>query len=243
MTNDEKSREPLRAEVAWLRGLVRYLLAAHEEERRRLARELREEVGQMMTGLKLLLETSGSLPEEALRQQVEAALRLVIDLTARMRDLALDLRPSMLDDLGLRPALVWLCERFTAQTQVRVVLQQQSPDGRLTAEMETAVYRTLEAALDNVARHAGATEVIVRVAGSATGLTLQVEDHGCGFDPAATGIATGGGLRTMQLRVVGFGGTLDVTAAPGAGTRITAEFPLRPPPEETPDARDPPAGG
>ncbi len=145
-----------------------------------------------------------------------------------MRDLSLRLRPSMLDDLGLLPALLWHVERFAAQTRVRASLEHRGLEGRLPPEVETAAYRIVQEALSNVARHAGVEECAVRVWLEGGVLHVRVEDEGRGFD-ARTHEARmpSTGLSGMRERATLLGGRLTVESAPGRGTRLAAELPVR----------------
>jgi signal transduction histidine kinase len=146
----------------------------------------------------------------------------------RVRQMSLDLRPAMLDDLGLLPALVWHFERYTTLTNVHVDFKHRGIDGqRFAPELETAAYRIAQEALTNVARHAGVDEVTVRVWADADTLGLQVEDRGTGFNPESVLAAeTTSGLSGMYERAVLLGGRLDIESTPGAGACLTAEFPL-----------------
>jgi signal transduction histidine kinase len=128
---------------AKLQEYARRLLEVQEQERRHLARELHDEVGQVLTGLKLTLEAGTYLPADELPDSLRAALGLVQELTARVRDISLRLRPTMLDDLGLLPALLWLFERYTAQTHVRVNFEHRGLEGRFPPEVETTAYRVV----------------------------------------------------------------------------------------------------
>jgi PAS domain S-box-containing protein len=210
-----------------LREYARRLLEVQEQERRHLARELHDEVGQVLTGLKLTLEAGTHRPAAELPDSLRAALALVQELTARVRDLSLRLRPTMLDDLGLLPALLWLFERYTAQTKVRVDFEHRGLERRFPPEVETAAYRIVQEALTNVARHARVEGGSVRLWLDQDLLHVQVEDRGAGFDPvSARGISTG--LSGMQERAVLLGGAFRVESVPGDGTRVTAELPVRP---------------
>ena len=194
------------------------LLEAQEAERRRVACELHDEVGQALTGLRLTLDLMRRLPAERLRPSLDEAEGLVQELTGKVRDLSLRLRPSMLDDLGLLPALLWHVERFAAQTRVRASLEHRGLEGRLPPEVETAAYRIVQEALSNVARHAGVGECRVRVWLEGGVLHLRVEDEGRGFDartPEARTPSTG--LSGMRERAALLGGRLAVESAPGAG--------------------------
>jgi signal transduction histidine kinase len=146
----------------------------------------------------------------------------------RVDNLSLDLRPAILDDLGLLPALLWHFERYTAQTNVCVTFRHSGLEGRrFASEVETAAYRIVQEALTNVARHADVSEVMVRAWADQDVLAVQIEDQGAGFDLEAT-LAAGEttGLAGMRDRAVLLGGKLTVESAPGTGTRVTAEFPL-----------------
>jgi PAS domain S-box-containing protein len=239
----KRSEAKLQEYAQRLQALSRRLLEVQEVERRHLARELHDEIGQVLTGLKLTLEMGTRLQAGELHASLIAAQALVRDLTTRVRDLSLRLRPTMLDDLGLRPALLWHFERYTAQTKVHVVFEQHGLDRRFPPEVETAAYRIVQEALTNVARHAGAHEVTVRIWLDQDLLCLQVEDGGRGLDPDAVRAAgTTGGLSGMQERAELLGGRLTVDSGHGTGTRVTAELPVRAA-EGGCDGLDPVAGG
>jgi signal transduction histidine kinase len=145
-----------------------------------------------------------------------------------VRDLSLDLRPAMLDDLGLLHALLWHLERYTGQTGVYVGLAHTGIEGqRLSPEIETAAYRIVQEALTNVARHANVDKVKVNVSADAENLSVQISDLGKGFDPQAA-LATGesSGLAGMRERAQLLGGTLTIESSAGAGTTVIALLPL-----------------
>jgi PAS domain S-box-containing protein len=217
-----------------LQALSRQLLEVQEAERRHIARELHDEVGQALTGLKLLLDMSTRLPPDEATASLGEAQAMVNELMALVRDLSLDLRPAMLDDLGLLPTLLWHFDRYTTQTHVRMTFKHTGLEGRRFApEVETAAYRIVQEALTNVARHAGVSEVAVRLWADQETLGVQIEDQGTGFDPeAALAAGTTTGLAGMRERAVLLGGQLTVESVPGAGTRVTAQWPLGDPIEE-----------
>jgi PAS domain S-box-containing protein len=220
--------EQVRAGRERLQALSRRLVEVQEAERRHTALELHDEVGQILTGLKLTLEANTRLPADKTRVSLDKAKALLNELIMRVDNLSLDLRPTMLDDLGLLPALLWHFERYTAQTHVRVAFQHTGLEGRrLAPEVETAGYRIVQEALTNVARHADVSEATVRAWADQNVLAVQIEDQGAGFDPEAT-LAAGDttGVAGMRDRAVLLGGKLTVESAPGTGTRLTAEFPL-----------------
>jgi signal transduction histidine kinase len=209
--------------------LSKRLVDVQERERRAIARELHDQIGQLLTGLKLILEMSVRAPREAAEENLEEAKSLVGELMKRVRELSLDLRPAMLDDLGLLPALLWLFERYTAQTQIQIRFRHTGLEGqRFSPEVETAAYRIIQEALTNAARHAEVDGVIVRLWLQKEVVNLQVEDHGRGFD--AEWVRTSGahsGLSGMFERASMMGGRLTVESHPGNGTLVSAELPLK----------------
>jgi PAS domain S-box-containing protein len=196
-----------------------------EAERRRIARELHDQIGQMLTALKLTLEAAGRHPDGASGGKLEIAQRSVEELIRQVHDMSLDLRPPMLDDLGLLPALLWLFQRCADQTNVRVTFEHTGLERRFAQEVETAAYRIVQEALTNISRHARVTDVIVRVWTDNCTLWVQVEDKGIGFDVSLKSSRTMG-LTGMRERACGLGGDLTVESAPGRGTRVTAELPF-----------------
>jgi signal transduction histidine kinase len=209
-------------------ALARRLVAVQEEERRHLARELHDEVGQLLTGLKLSLEMGARGPSEGRDASLGDARRLVAELMSRVRQMSLDLRPGMLDDLGLLPALLWHFERYAAQTGVRLDFTHAGVEGlRFAPEVETAAYRIVQEALTNVARHARVNEARVRVRADEAILSVEIEDRGGGFNPRdALEAGTSSGLAGMGERARLLGGGLTIESAPGAGTTVTANLPL-----------------
>lgn len=163
---------------------------------------------------------------------VNEAQALARELLGCVRNLSLDLRPPPLDDLGLHAALLWHFDRYTSPTGVQVGFTRSGLAGqRLGRDVEIAVYRIIQEALTNVARHAGATEVSVHVAIDHNVLQrvlgVEIEDRGRGFDPeAALTSVSSGGLLGMRERVKLLNGAFEVKSAPGAGARVTAEFRL-----------------
>jgi len=211
-----------------LQSLSRRLLDVREDEDRHIARELHDEIGQLITALKLTLGVFERQPVEQAKARVPEAQALVDDLMTRVRNLSLALRPGVLDDLGLLPALLWHFERYTARTEVRVDFKHTGLERRFAPQVETAAYRIVQEALTNVARHAKASEVTVRLSADAATLGIQVEDAGAGFDAdaALASVATSG-LAGMRERAALLGGRFALDSAPGKGTRLVAELPVR----------------
>ncbi|GAB4541046.1 MAG: GAF domain-containing protein [Anaerolineae bacterium] len=218
--------EQVRAGRERLKALSLQLVEVQEDERRHIARELHDEIGQLLTGLKLSLDMCTRLPADEARTYLDEARELVSELIARGRELSLDLRPAMLDDLGLLPALLWHFERYTTQTGVRVNFEHTGLERRFSPQVETAAYRIIQEALTNVARHAGVDEVTIRLWSDQETLRLHIEDRGVGFEPeAALAASASSGLAGMQERAALVGGHLAIESTPGAGTRLRAEMP------------------
>ena len=152
-------------------------------------------------------------------------LELVESIMTKVRDLSLVMRPSMLDDLGLLPAILWLTRRMHAQNQLDVKVQHHGLVERLPAEVETAAYRVSQEALNNVARHAETAEAELSLQASDRSLEISIEDQGVGFDPVEK-LDSSVGLLGMRERVELLGGKFDVVSSPGHGTRITAQLDL-----------------
>ncbi len=225
----EKSRlfEEVRAGHERLEALSHRLLEVQEAERQHIARELHDEIGQALTALKLSLARMSGAAADGNAGRLSDTRRQVNELLARVRNLALDLRPAMLDDLGLLPALLWLFERYAAQTRVQVSFEHRGLARRFIPEVETAAYRIVQEALTNVARHAHVRQVTVRAWIDPGTLCVQIIDQGSGFDaeaPVNAGVTSG--VTGMRERAGLLGGHLTVESAPGKGTRVSAELPL-----------------
>lgn len=210
-----------------LAALSRQLVQAQEAEQRRIARELHDQMGQMLTGLNLALEAAFE-PDGSLRAGVvEESRRIVRQLMTRVHGLALDLRPPVLDRLGVLPAVLTLLQNFTMRTRIEVDFVHCGLETRFSPEVETAAFRITQEALSNVARHAGTSHADLRMYATDGRLTLEVQDSGRGFDPrAALGDHGAAGLTGMQERAAAIGGTLSIDSVRGRGTRLVAELPL-----------------
>jgi signal transduction histidine kinase len=223
----ERTTELSRANEA-LRALSRRLVEVQESERRFIARELHDEVGQLLTGLKLLLETSLH-PDRAPEQRtIDEAIDIIQQLLDRIRHLSIDLRPQMLDDLGLVVALEWHFKRYSKQTGIEVQFQHSPFPERLPPHVETVVFRIVQEALTNVARHSGARIVKVRMHVGEETVRAQIEDRGLGFVPEDARRRGGStGLISMKERAELIGGDLTIDSATGQGTRLTLELPFK----------------
>ncbi|HEX2123222.1 MAG TPA: PAS domain S-box protein, partial [Thermoanaerobaculia bacterium] len=208
-----------------LQSLSRRLLAVQEEERRHIGRELHDQIGQMLTALKLMLD-SLQYPDTFVGDVVERAGTLIDELFASVRGLSLELRPPVLDDAGLVAALLWHVERYQQQTRIPVEVRH-AEIPRLSGEVETAAFRIAQEALTNVARHSGAASARVLVWAANELLMMQIEDDGDGFDVEAAWHAASGGLSGMRERATLLGGRLTIDSTPGRGTTVSVELPAQ----------------
>ncbi|MCX5974068.1 MAG: PAS domain S-box protein, partial [Coprothermobacterota bacterium] len=210
-----------------LKVLAQKLVETQETERREIARELHDDIGQELTGLKLLLERSYRKAPTELKSSLKGADGLVSGILTKIRDMALNLRPSMLDDLGLLPALLYQFERFTTHTHIEIKFQHIGVEIRFPPEIETAAFRIIQEALTNVARHAKTSEAWITVAKQGEELWLTVKDQGVGFDPEqelAGGDSTG--LKGIRERVSAIGGSFVLESTPGCGSLLKVQLPL-----------------
>jgi signal transduction histidine kinase len=212
-----------------LRRLSRRLVQAQEVERKSLSRELHDEVGQMLTALGIELANLNSLrvsDQGAFRAHVEDAKRLNTDAMRVIRDLAMGLRPSMLDDLGLAPALEWQGREFSRHTGVPATVHVEGVLDDLPEAHRTCIYRVVQEALTNCAKHAQARNVTVSVNGQAQSVVVVVEDDGVGFHSASRS-RPGLGLLGIEERVQELEGTLDIISHPGRGTILRVKIPVK----------------
>jgi signal transduction histidine kinase len=219
-----------------LQALSEQLLVAQEAERRAIARELHDEIGQVLTAVGTNLQAIVPMADPAtLSKRIGESLDLIDDALRQIRDLSLDLRPSLLDDFGIVPALKWYIDRQAQRSGLDAEFISEPPEIRLPLGLETTCFRVVQISLTNVARHAGAKHVSVelrRVTGDTPSgeVELVIRDDGVGFDVhAALERASHGatlGLLSLQERVRLARGMLDIKSAPGHGTEIRARFPL-----------------
>jgi signal transduction histidine kinase len=206
-----------------LRLVSQHLIKSQEEERRRIACELHDEIGQQLTCLKSMLVRDAGLV--AGKPQ---ALELVNELIGQVRNIAVALRPSLLDDFGLLPALTKLFERYTVQSGIEVDFVSQGIDGtRFVGELETAAFRIIQEALTNAARHASVASCVVRLwLTNEEYLNVQVEDGGRGFDFHSVSGQTSG-LSNMRERARSLGGTFEIHSEFNRGTILQVRIPVK----------------
>lgn len=237
----ERTRELDRATQS-LRELTARLLQLQDDERRRIARELHDSVGQVVAALSMNLATIGGDLQRLANtvRTVSDSEALVQEMSKEIRTISHLLHPPLLDEAGLASALRWYADGFSARSQIKVDLDLPDDFGRLPRELETAVFRMVQECLTNIHRHAESPTAKVRIARSARHVTVEVTDHGKGIpaekqeELAATG-APGVGIRGMRERLRQLGGTLEIHSD-GNGTLITARLPLTRPASLSADA-------
>jgi signal transduction histidine kinase len=208
-----------------MRELSQQLVSTQEEERRNLSRELHDHVAQVLTGLRMGL---GGIERASGEPRVAAAVaecrKLVDDMFRTVRDLALGLRPSMLDDFGLQPALEWHVRDFSRRYNIDAQLKMEGDVDSLTDKHRTCVYRVIQEAMTNCARHAQATTILVEVTCRDRQLRVAVTDDGIGLDPASG--RRGLGLRGIDERVKELHGSMTISRHAGAGTTVSVLLPV-----------------
>jgi signal transduction histidine kinase len=204
--------------------MIAKIVEAQEAERGRIARELHDEFGQHLASILLglrLVEQAG-VAEEA-KTALADLVEMINVAIAKLRALAIDLRPTALDDFGLLPALERLTESYQRRTGIKTTVSFDAPEVRLPAETETAIYRVVQESLTNAAKHGNAQSVVVRGESRPDEIIVRIVDDGAGFDP---GVAAGGfGLVSMQERAALVAGSIRVTSSPGRGTTIDLRVP------------------
>jgi two-component system sensor histidine kinase UhpB len=217
----ERSREELRS-------LSRHLQSVREEEKARIAREVHDELGSTLTALRMDLDWMAErLPAEMqpLREKRSAMVKLVEAAVAATRKIVTDLRPSILDDLGLAAAVRWQASEFQKHTGIPIEVKAPDADAKIQRDTALALFRIFQETLTNVARHAKATRVWVDLTVAEESYVLQVRDDGTGMNEADLVKATSHGLRGMRERAQQFGGDVSVSSQPGQGTTLVASMP------------------
>src|SRR5690348_7830287 len=226
-----QAEQALRRSKDELHELASAAHRAREQEKSRIARELHDELGQSLTALQMdVAWCRERIPaQDGMAMRLARMESLLETTVAATRRISSDLRPLMLDDLGLRPALEWLVESFTQHTGVRCDLSVASEELELPELQATAVFRAVQESLTNIAKHARATRVDVNIEQENSTLAIRVRDDGIGFSPEDSRKPNSFGLLGLRERAALLGGEASVTSAPGRGTEIEVRFPL---PEE-----------
>lgn len=234
ITGFKHTETELRDSRSQLRQLSAWLQSVRESERARISRELHDELGQLLSGLRLGLNYLETQARALTFGQIDhiGMLKELVDTTMdAVHRIASDLRPPVLDELGLHAALEWLTESFTQRTALPCELRLNIPEallGELDTERSTAIFRIVQESLTNASRHGRASRVVVELDAHDDHCHLAIADDGCGMDTARAPNARSLGLVGMRERALMLYGQLSVTSRPGHGTRVAARIPLHP---------------
>jgi signal transduction histidine kinase len=200
-----------------------------EEERKKISREIHDELGQALTGLKMdlrYIKKHLHPDQESIAQRIDTSLQLVDSTITTMRRISSDLRPGILDDLGIVPAVDWLVSNFQNRTGIEVMLNVEPPNLEIPKEMHTSLYRIVQEALTNVMRHAQATQVKIKIEGRPQEVVIEVRDNGRGFDPNTLGHTRSLGLTGIRERAALIGASAEIIGSPGTGTLVSVHVPI-----------------
>lgn len=225
------SEEALRISREALRRLSAHNQSIREEEKARIARELHDDLGQQLTALKMAVtlvdhKSDAAAKPSALRDDLQGMCTLIDGLVDSVRRIAADLRPAMLDDLGLIAAIEWLANEFSARYRIRVVHHIDADAIAFNRQSRIEVFRMVQEALTNVARHSGATEVVLDIVREDPHCIVRIVDNGCGAEQDAHPNRRSFGLLGINERATLLGGEVDIRTAPGSGFALTAILPL-----------------
>ncbi|HSB06386.1 MAG TPA: PAS domain S-box protein, partial [Thermodesulfobacteriota bacterium] len=234
ITERKQAEEALKESEKQLRSLSSQLLTAQETERKRISRELHDELGQSLTVMKLRLnfiEKNLLKPQTELKQECENGVQYIDQVIENIRRLSRDLSPTILDDFGLSAGLRWLISNFAKSYTIKVILNMIDVDSLVPPDSHVVVYRTVQEALTNIGKHSRAKTVSIAIQRNGGEVLFSIEDDGIGFDEWTTTAKTpekrGLGLATMKGRVQMVGGVLTIWTKEGKGTRITLSIPSK----------------
>jgi signal transduction histidine kinase len=234
ITDRKQAEEALKESERQLRSLSFQLLTAQETERKRISRELHDELGQALTVMKLrmnFVEKNLLKHQSKLKQECDYGIQYIDQVIENVRRLSRDLSPTILEDFGLSAAVRWLINNFAKSYNIRVALDMIDVDSLLPRDSHVVVYRTIQEALTNIGKHSQAENVSIGIHADNGAVSFSMEDDGIGFDekrssrkgPGEIGL----GLATMKGRARMLGGVLDIWTQEGKGTRITLSIPIK----------------
>jgi PAS domain S-box-containing protein len=228
VTEAKRAEEQLRASRAALRSLATRQQDIREDERTRIAREIHDSLGQALTALKMQLVAAQDAAKEVppLSARLAETAAMVDDLVKGVRRIATELRPPILDQLGLPAAVEWLAQDFSRRTGLRCKTAISPTEGAISSELATSLFRIVQEALTNVLRHAGATRVDIELGVKSDCVMLEINDDGSGITEAGMGPGSLG-ILGMRERAAALGGVLEVAPRTNGGTRVAAWFPFR----------------
>ncbi|HNJ28349.1 MAG TPA: PAS domain S-box protein, partial [Ferruginibacter sp.] len=212
-----------------LRQLTTHLLNIREEERKRIGREIHDELGQQLTAIKMdisWIAKKTDPSQEAFKTKLQNVIALLDGGNQSIRRILNELRPVILDDYGLLEALRWQAQQFTANTHIPVAMTASESDMKIPEEISTCIFRVFQEALTNITRYAKATQVKVSLDIDSDSVLLNIEDNGLGFDTGLTKTKKSFGILGMKERVASLNGRFDLSSVPGNGTRISIHIPI-----------------
>lgn len=227
-----EAEESLRSAHAQMQTLSRQLMQVQERERRQLAHDLHDEIGQAVTAIKMNLQTMQRVADTSnIQDTLNDSLGILDKILQRVRDLSLDLRPSLLDDLGLVPAVRWYVERQAMRAGLVAEVKAENVPQDLEPDMAVACFRIVQESITNILRHAKATKIHVTLGQEEHSLDLCIKDDGIGMSaremPGTAAVRSTLGLLGMQERAQALGGRITIQSLPGQGTEIRVRIPLR----------------
>ena len=229
VTERKKAEDKLNESLEEIRQLASHLQDVREEERAAMAREIHDELGQQLTGLKMDITWvyKRTKDDETTQQKLKGTLDLLDNMVKTVRKIATDLRPSILDDLGLIEAMEWQSREFEKRAGIPVTFSSTSHGAAISGNIPIALFRIYQESLTNVARHSGATQVVTTLEVQGDHIILSIKDNGRGFDTGTTGHKKTLGLLGMKERSMMIGGNYNITSKPGSGTTVLVSVPYR----------------
>ncbi len=223
-----RKSERLRESEEKLRRLAAHLISVREEERAHIAREIHDELGQVLTGLKMEVTwLAKRLKDKALIEKTDSMCKLIDSSVQTVRKIATGLRPEMLDDMGLVAAVAWQSKEFQKRTGIRCRSKLPPETAKLDIDISTTMFRIFQEILTNVARHSRATRVDIDLGVSEERVSLEVIDNGVGIPDNEVNGKKSLGLLGMHERALLFGGEVGISGTPGHGTRVAVSIPIR----------------
>jgi len=229
ITTRKRTEEKLKRTSMRLRNLASHLQSVREEERANIAREIHDELGQVLTVMKIritLLSNKLRDDQKELKERIESVSAMIDDTVEKVQRITSKLRPDILDELGLIPAIEWQAEEFKKVTGINYSLSLMQDEISIDEEKSTAIFRIFQEALTNVMRHSSATKVNISIQKKEKNLILKIKDNGKGIKPEQIKDPRSLGLIGMKERAMIFGGEVTIEGMPGSGTEVIVEMPL-----------------
>ena len=230
ITDRKQADEQLRTSREQLRALSLYLESVREEERTNLAREIHDELGSLLTGLKIdlsWLDKRTSREQELILAKIKSMYELIDEAIQTVKRISTELRPGVLDDLGLSAAIEWAGQEFEKRTEIKLEFASRPKDIILDGDRSTAIFRIFQEALTNIVRHANATKVRISLRQDGDRVILRIRDNGKGIDKKQLSDPKAFGLIGMRERAMSKGGDVKISGTPGGGTTIIVSIPLK----------------